>query len=1067
MQQYFTYLFIKVLINLIFIFMIHLSCGSYMRRISKTLLEVVGASLLFIFAAGNTAQGAAPTTSTVSSQQRGNVVISGKVVDVNGEPLIGVSVLERGTNAGVTTNVNGAFTITVKQGATLQFSYVGFNTLNLKAAKGMKVTMQEDVKALDELVIVGYGSTTKRNLISSVSQVKSKELTDLPITNITQGLAGRSPGLIVQGAGGGINKQSTISIRGGGTPLIVIDGVIRDYSDFVALDPNDIESMSILKDASATAVYGSRATNGIMQVVTKKGKAGRPVIEYSLNQSWSQPVIMPEKLSSYQIAKYRNEALANDGLTAAYSEDDLKMYQDGSDPQNHPNTNWKKLVLRNFAPQTKHNVSMTGGNETHQYYASLGYVDQNSLFKSDTHWMKRTNFKLAETAIWKETGLKIDVGIDGYTQHTRTPYDHTGYGNYWYIFSHVINRSPMGNGLNKYGQVLGAADNPIAETSKDAGYHNDRTSEVAGTGNVVWNLPWVKGLDVRATGNYRFYQDDNKYWQKDADSHDWDSKEPISGGLPSLSQSMSTSRTWTLQYFAEYNNKFGLHNISALGGYEMSYNYGHSMGLSRDSYVFNVDQISAGPATTMQNSGSEWESGRAGWIGQVKYNYAERYFAEGSVRYDGSDNFRKGHRWGTFYSGALGWLASDEAFMKTLKEKNIINMLKIRTSYGEVGLDNWSSPYSISRYSYLASYNLNGTGYVANGVYVPTFTEGSLPSTEITWFTTKQFDAGFDFTSLNDRLYGMFDYFYYQTKGFLYAPDQLKVGYTDPLGTSLAKVKTDGQHRRAGFEVQIGWRDNFGDLKYDVSFNYTHFDQLWARNPVESLAAKKNPYQRTTQQTGYYDVMYKCLGFFKDADDVKNSAKPLNSSNLTAGDLKYYDYNGDGVITDADKMRRGKSSFPRGNYGLNINLSYKGISFSTLFQGATSFDMYLGDTYAMQSSQTFTSPFFKFQRDYWTPTNTDAKFPRLVSSNGINNNNNTLYSDFWLINGAYFRMKDIRIAYDLKYKLLKNVNWLSKCVVGFSGQNIFTISKATRLRSRPRKQFHNWIRLSKRESICI
>jgi TonB-linked SusC/RagA family outer membrane protein len=872
--------------------MIDLSHWSLFNTSTKTLLKVAGASLLFVFAVTQTAQAAVTDAAASSTQQRSTARISGKVVDANGEPLAGVSVVERGTSNGMATNADGRFTVNVPRGSVLKFSFIGYLTQFVKAADGMQITLQEDAKMLDETVIVGYGSTTKRALISSVSQVKAQELTALPITNITQGLAGRSPGLIVQGAGGGINKQSTISIRGGGTPLVVIDGVIRDYSDFVAIDPSDIESMSILKDASATAVYGSRATNGILQVVTKRGSSGKPLIEYNLNQSWSQPVIMPEKLSSYDIARYRNEALANDGLQAAYSDNDLQLFKDGTDPQNHPNTNWKKLVLRNFAPQTKHNVSMTGGNDVHQYYASLGYIDQQSLFKANTHWMKQTNFKLAETVNWKEIGLKVNAGVDGYVQHIRSPYDNTGFGDYWHIFSHVINRSPMGNGVNKYGLVLGAADNPVAETSSDAGYHSNKTSEITGTGNIIWSLPWVKGLDLRATGSYRFYQNDNKYWQKDADSHDWDSTEPISGGLPSLSQSMETGRSWTLQYFAEYKNSFGDHNISALGGYEMSYSYGHYMGLSRDSYNFNVDQIGAGPATTMQNNGYEWESGREGWIGQVKYNYANRYFAEASMRYDGSDNFRKGNRWGTFYSGALGWLASDEAFMKVLKDRNIINMLKLRASYGEVGLDNWGgsgNPFYISRYSYLASYNLNGKGYVANGVYVPTFSEGSLPATDITWFTTKQFDAGFDFTSLNDRLYGMFDYFYYRTTGFLYAPDQLKVGYTDPLGTSLAKVKTDGQHRRAGFEVQLGWRDHIGDFKYDVSFNFTHFDQLWARYPVESLAAKMNPDQRTTQQTGYYDVMYKCLGFYKDAADVANSAKPLNSYNLTAGDLKYYD----------------------------------------------------------------------------------------------------------------------------------------------------------------------------------
>ena len=969
--------------------------------------------------------------------------VSGTIKDENGEPVIGATVFEKGTKNGTVTDLDGNFTISVSPNSKLLISYIGYENMEVTANNGMNLSLKRDLKELDEVVVVGYGATTKRAMISSGSQVKAAELETLPITNITQGLAGRSPGLIVQGSGGGINKTSTISIRGGDTPLVVIDGVIRDYSDFVAIDPNDIESMSILKDASATAVYGSRAGNGILQVVTKKGQSGKPQFTYNFNQSYSQPVIFPKTLSSYEITSYVNEALANDGKALAYSDEVLQKYKDGSDLKNYPNFNWKKAVLRDWAPQSKHNISMTGGNDVHQYYVSLGHIDQQSLYKTDSHWMKQTNFKLSETVNLKDIGLKISADLDGYLQHTRSPYTSTS-SSYYGVFSHVINKLPMSNGLNKYEQILnGVTDNPIAETSSEAGYIAQKNAEMTGTGNIIWSLPWVKGLSLRATGNYRFYQIDDKSWRNDPMSYEWDSTEPMSSGEPLLNQTMETGRTWTLQYFAEYQRAFGKHSVSALGGYEMTYAYGHSMGIHRDSYKFNIDQIGAGPASTQTNSGSEWESGREGFIGQLKYNYDNRYFVEGSMRYDGSDNFRKGNRWGTFYSGALGWSLGDEAFMASLREKNIINMLKLRASYGEIGLDSWNKPYSISRFAYLPSYTLSGTGYVVNGNYVQTFTEGALPATEITWFTTKQFDAGFDFTSLNDRLYGMFDYFYYKTTGFLHAPNAIDVGYTDPLGTSLPKTKTNGEFRREGFEVQLGWRDHIRDFKYDVSFNLTKYNQLWANNPDEALSSQMNPYQRTTQQTGYYGVMYHSLGYFKDEEDVRTSAKPLNSTNLQPGDIKYQDVNGDGVITDADKIRCGHSSFPTANYGISINLSYKGFSASALFQGATGFDMYLGDSFSMQSAQAPTTPRYTFQKDYWTPSNTDAKFPRLVSSNSVNGNNNTLTSDFWLINGAYLRLKDFRISYDLKYKLLKKVSWLSKCSIGLSGQNIFTISDAT------------------------
>lgn len=972
--------------------------------------------------------------------------VSGSVSDDFG-PLVGVSIHVKGTTNGTVTDMDGNFSLEAKLGDILVISYVGYLTIEHKVTAGpVNLSMKEDTQKLDEVIVLGYGTTTKRSMIAAVSTVNAEEMAALPVTNITQGLAGRSPGLIVQGSGGGINKTSTVSIRGGGTPLVVIDGVIRDYGDFVALAPENIANLSILKDASATAVYGSRASNGILQVTTKQGKEGKPQIDYNFNQSWSQPNVWPDKLNSYERAIHRNVAAANDGVTIPYNDDDLRMFADGSDPYGHPNTDWQKEVMKNFAPQQKHNITISGGGASNTYYASIGHINQQSLYKSDSHYMKRTNFQLTQTSTFKSIGLKTTAQLDGYMQFKTHPYTSTssGYGN---VFSHVQNKSPMEIGRNKYGLVYNNTDNPIAEISDDGGYIDEKENVVNGLLGVEWDLPWVKGLKLRAKGSYRYYIKDNKSWRKDAAQYAWDSQEPTYASKPQLSQYGELGNSWTLQYFAEYNRTFGKHSVSALGGYEYTSGFGHSMGLVRKNYDFPIDQINPGPSSTMENSGGEWENGRAGWVGQVKYNYDNRYFVEASMRYDGSDNFPKDHRWGTFYSGSIGWSLADEAFMETIREKHIFDMLKIRASYGQVGLDNWGNDgdtYHIGRFAYLTSYGLGGQEYVMNGEYVPGFWEGSLPSPDLTWFTTDQFDAGFDFSSLNNRLYGSFDYFYYATKGFLYVPDALDVGYTDPLGVSLPKISTDGEHRRAGVEFQLGWRDDIGDFHYDVAFNFTKFDELWANNPSESLENKKNPYKRTTQQRGYAGVYYENMGFYKDANDVYNSVQRTGSHSLTAGDLKYYDFNGDGVIDGADQHRLGKSSFPRANYGLNINLSYKGFSFSTLFQGATRFDMYLGSVLMMSDANTGSSPTYEFQTDYWTPENTDAKFPRLLSSTGNNGSNNTVGSDFWLINGGYLRMRDIQVGYDFKRILLKKTSWITRLNVALSGQNIFTISEATK-----------------------
>ncbi len=988
------------------------------------------------------------TNATLQTQQKKSTKLSGKVVDTKGEPIIGATVTENGTQNVTITDIDGNFTLNASSAnATVTVTYVGFDTKQAKLAAGRvtEITITEDSHSLEELVVVGYGSSKKRDLIASVSTVKAEEMSNLPVTNIAQGLAGRSPGLIVQASGGGINSSPTISIRGGGDPLYVIDGVVRSDVDFKNLSPDDIESMSILKDASATAVYGSRASNGIVQVVTKRGKSGRVNVDYDFNLSYSQPSIWPEKMHSYDRAIWANTAKNNDLLNGkenpVYSAEAIQKMRDGSDLLNFNDTDWRKLVLKDWAPQSKHTVRVTGGNDVHQFYISLGHIDQNSLYRSNNHWMKRTTFRMAETANIKAIGLQVNAAIDGYRQHQEHPYTSTA-GSYYYVFSHINDKSPLLPGVNSLGLPYNITDNPVAETASDAGYQRGIVNVINGKGELVWSCLWVDGLKVRLASNYRYYGETQKNWRKDAAQYDWESDVAQYANKPQLSHTSSTGYSYTNQAFLEYAHTFGEHNISALGGFEQYYERGEQYGASRINYDFPIDQMNVGPANDEQNSGSESELGRAAWIGQLKYNYANKYYAEASLRYDGSDYFAPGHRWGAFYSGALGWVVTEEKFMKSIVDKNIFNSLKIRASYGQTGLDS-----SAGRYAYLTSYSLNNQAYVINGKYVPGFSEGSLPSPDLTWYTTHQTDIGFDFTSLNSRLYGSFDYFYYSTKGYLQSPTGESYLNTS-IGIGLPKVKSDSEFRRAGWEIQLGWRSNIGDLKYDISGNFTYFDQLWALNRSESESSYMNPYTRTQQQKGYYGVMYKNLGYYKSADDVLNSVgipSSLNSGYLTAGDIKYEDTNGNGMIDSGDQRRLGKSSMPRGQFGINMNFQYKGFYLSMLFQGSTNFGMYIPGSAAMQTGQTGNLPVaYQYQTDTWTPGNTDARYPRLMADTGLNSNNNYQTSDFWLINGAYLRMKDFQFGYDLKHSLLRNVTWLSRAKVGISGQNIFTISEATK-----------------------
>lgn len=1000
--------------------------------------------LLFLMGIGalGTAAANAPYASGEVSIVQQTVTATGQVKDANGDPLIGASVVVKGTTKGATTDVDGNFSILgVKEGAVLRVSYIGYVSQDVTFTGGpLEVVLAEDNSTLDEVVVVGYGSTKKRDLIASVSTVKADEISNIPVTNLTQGLAGRSPGLIVQASGGGINSRPSVSIRGGGTPLYVIDGVVRSEDDFANLSPDDIQSMSILKDASATAVYGSRATNGIVQVVTKGGKEGKPSIEYDFNFSWAQPNIWPEKLGMVERAKYANIASRNDGGEDIYNEAAFKAFQDGSDPEHFSDTNWRKLVLNNWAPQQKHTVRMTGGTEVNRYYASFGYIDQQSLYKSNNHWMKRYNFRLAQQSFIKPIGLHVNLTFDGYIQEQTHPYTSSASG-YYHVFSHINDRPGYMPGVNNLGLPYAITDNPVAETAEDAGYNRGKNHVFNGKGELVWDCLWVDGLKIRLSGDYRYYGNTTKQWRKDAAKYNWDSTTPIYDNSPMFYHSSNTGFGFTTQAFVEYAKEFGKHSVSALAGFERYYERGESYWERRENYQFDIDQIEIGPASSQTNGGSEAELGRAAFIAQAKYSYDGRYYVEGSLRRDGSDYFAPGKRWGNFFGGSVGWVLTGEKFMQKVVERDIFNTLKIRASYGETGQDN-----SAGRFAYLTSYGMDSKGYVVDGTYTPTFSEGNPASPDLTWYTTRQTDFGFDFASLKNRLYGSFDYFYYSTKGYLVAPTGESYINT-ALGLSMPKVKSDSEFRRAGYEVQLGWRDRVGEFRYDVSANLTYYQSLWAVIDDEAESSRLNPYTRQAQQkANYYGLLLHNLGYYTSAQDVMTSVAMVNAVNsgyLTAGDIKYEDVNGDGKIDGNDQRRLGSSSAPHIQYGINIQLGYKGFYLSTLLQGSGSFDMYISPALGMQTGQTYGLPVaYDYQKDFWTVDNTDAQYPRLMANTALNANNNYMTSDFWTVNGRYLRMKDLQFGYDFKYLLLKDVKWLSRAKVGISGTNLFTISKA-------------------------
>lgn len=989
---------------------------------------------------------------TATAQQSAPKKIKGVVNDPTGTPVIGANIRVKGTSTGTISDIDGNFVLEVDGNAELlEVSYIGYKTQNipLKGKKEFKIVLKEDTETLDEVIVVGYGTTSKRKTTAAITSVSAEDIAKVPVADVTQSLAGRAPGLIITQSGGGVGTTASISIRGGGTPLFVIDDVVSETRDFENLNPEDIAQMTVLKDASATAIYGARAANGIILVTTKQGISGKMSVDYNFNYNLSKPSYLPEKVNSYDYMNYQNIGRRNDGMAPVVSDEDLQKYKDGSDPYHFPNTDWIDLCLRNFAPEQRHNLSIRGGSENIKVYSGLGYYDQGSIYKTNSVNMQRYNFRTNIVATFKEIGLKFTGGIDAYIWNMTEPYTHQGRG-YAYAWGHIWDKEPTSLGYNEYGQIFsGTTDNPLIDISPDGGYFKQERSSVRGNVGLEWSVPYIPGLKMKALGSYTVVNDRNKGWQKTPYAYDLEGN-PNNPSKPNLEKNTYYHRNFTTQFFADYNQTFNtLHTVGATLGFEVSGSDYDNSSLARKEYLLDIDQIMAGPVGTATNSSSEGVGyRRASLISRVKYDYAAKYIAEASMRYDGSDYFPKSNRWGMFFSGSLGWVVSEEEFWSELKERHILDLFKVRGSYGEIGLDG-STDGRLGRYEYLQSYTYNDRGGYIGEQFYPGFKEGALVSSDISWYTSKNMNIGVDFASLNNRLSGTLEYFRMSTTGYLASPSN--VGYTAPLGVSLPKVKSNGEHIRQGGEFILTWKDEIGDFKYNVSGNLTVYDSRWNINPDESEVDLKNPYKRSTQVGSYWGNGYNCLGYYQNYEDVMNSPKRPESVNLGAGDLKYEDFNGDGIIDGNDQHRIGTSSSPRMNYGLNLGVEYKGWFMSMLWQGAGSYDI----EYSMRSEEKMPVR-FDFQKDFWTTDNQDAQFPRLHSSSSFNGNNNNAASDFWLIDGKYIRLKYFSVGYDFKNRLLKNVKWLSKCSLALNGTNLLTFSPAKKYGMDPELGSGRW-----------
>lgn len=964
-----------------------------------------------------------------------NSVVKGSVVDVNGESIIGASVVVKGkATIGTITDLNGNFELlNAPQNGTLIVSYVGYQTLEVSysAGRALEIVLKEDTETLDEVVVVAYGTVVKRKITNAVTSVDLKQIEDLGgYTDVSSALQGRTPGAIITNSSGMPGSTPSISIRGGGTPLFVIDGIVQDQATFNLLNSQDIESISLMKDAASAAVYGALAGNGIVVVKTKSGTVGKTHINYTLDHQFSQPTNIKENASSYDLAMATNYLDKVYGYAQTYSQEELDAYRTGTDPDNYPNVLWREAVMRDFAQSDRHSLTVDGGNEDTQFHFSLGYFNQGSIAKpiagEEINTYRRANIGANVTHYFRNIDLK--VGLDMKNSFVWRNSAASEYDIMW-----ATKSFPTEKIWNQDGTYF--ANTTYLSLDPRTGYDKSSEPVMNSRLNLDWDVYGVKGLKVLFVGNYKTASYSQKSWNNAyVPSYQADGTLQPATSKPSLSMTKSNSWTYEFNIGLQYKNTFfEKHSLGASVFYNQTESYYESLSGNRKEYLTStVDQIFAGPENGMTNGGSSSESGRLGYVGVLDYDYMGRYLIGASLRIDGSDNYSDGNRYGYFPSFSAGYVVSDEPFVRPLAKKLKVDLFKLRASWGKNGIDG-------ERFAYFSNWSMGSASWDINGVRAPIINTPGLVSPGLTWYSTTSTNFGFDLSMFNNRLSATFDWFTQETRNYLRSP---KDTYSTLLGTGLPKVMSDDVFRRVGGEFTLRWRDSYNGFRYDVGMNLSFYDEMW-KSINEDPATSSNPLISSLGKTLSDGTRtWIADGLYQSAEDLLNNPHALWATYLKTGDIKYVDVNGDGRIdTDGtysdDKIYNGMNSKPIMQYGIDFNLSYKGFTLSGLFQGS-------GENYKLIGSNGQPVGLgrlrFDSELDFWTPENTGARYPIPDTSYGLSHNQQG--STFWELDCRYIRLKSLQFGYDFKYKLLKNIPWVSNLSLSLVGQNLFTISKA-------------------------
>jgi TonB-linked SusC/RagA family outer membrane protein len=985
--------------------------------------------------------------------------ISGKVTDSSGVPLPGVTVVVKGTTDGTITDADGNYSIrNVPAGSSLVFSFVGMKTQESEVGNksSINIALQEETIGLEEVVAIGYGTMKKVNLTGSISNVNAEELTTVPMPTIAQSIMGKASGVFVKNTNGQPGEtEISFNIRGFGSPLLIIDGMPASSDDFKQLDPNDIKDFSVLKDAASAAVYGARAGNGVILVTTKRGNVSEAKVTYTGNYGLQFFPVVPDFVSSEQYARMENLSRYNQGLDPVWSEDVIQKFADGSDPNRYPNNDWWSLTLRKYAPQMQHNVNVQGGTDKVKYFVSGGYFYQEAMPRAnDTEYKKYNLRSNLDVTLSKKLSMGVDIALqyqDFIGPVFQMERSSAAAGNKSGIMGKIYRHRPFGPTQDQYPDPTiltsypGADINPVIYSEMgNGGYKSWNTL----TGDLKFSFTYQLPLGIEAKANYRLYRryDRDKQYELKTPvyTYDWDTGEySLRSYLndPSrLYERMQVYNNLDQQYYLSWGKEFNGHSVNALAVYEILSDDNNWFEASRIRYDFDIDYLFAGPDLDKNNNGSAGEGGRKGLITRFNYGYKGKYLLELNSRYDASPRFPKETRWGFFPSASVAWRLSEENFIKD--NFYFVTNLKLRASYGKLGYDNTGQFQYLETFGITSSYIYDGsTNEVSKGIKAD-----AIPNPEITWEKMATTNVGLDFNLWDSKLEGSFDYFYRKRTDVL---GSRIASLPNTVGASLPQVNY-AEYDNRGLEVALSHSNKIGEIKYTVGGNIS-----WSRektgyidqNEFASQEAKRRGNQIGQWTNNTWGVMTD--GFFKTMEEIQNWADQDGKNNATIlpGDIRKVDYNGDGRITVEDNVILGRGVFPQLFYGLNMSLSWKSFDFSMLWQGAGLYDFRLNNApdyrvpfYAGNTPFTYMlTDSYVPEGNPWLPANTDAKFPLYRTDSYNRTHSSYTFSDFWLINGAYIRLKTIELGYTLPGGLLGK--WgIDQCKLYLSGYNILTFS---------------------------